>query len=215
MAIIKVMVKPVGVLSRDYRENATCIFAEQGIRAGQTIAVPCILYPKDDSIRKRLTPGLEAIFARTIILQAQVGYKAQDGDDSASITTRIPVVPPLVAVFYGGMVGALMLALFRGLAPFLKVLPTFTRRTPFSWRELLERAYQTTGLALSFVLVTTAWLVLGGICAMMIIILTKASTGDLSPIKVEINDFIGGVLVGLLSFPVVKWLQKRLAFADE
>ena len=63
-------------------------------------------------------------------------------------------------------------------------------------------------------MVTVAWLVLGGVCVIMIIILTKASSGSLSPVQIEIKDFVGGVLVGLLSFPVVDWLEKRLVASE-
>jgi hypothetical protein len=215
MYIKSVKVAPAGVLKSDYEEQAKCSFKEQGIREGQSIAVPCILYPKNGDIANRLVPGLGAIFSRTMVLEAEVKYIQHDENYDASIATRIAIVPPLVAVFYGGMVGALMLALFRGLAPFHGALPTHVNSTPLSRRKLLEGLYRKASLVLRFVLVTFAWLVLGGVSAIMIIIVTKASTGELSPIKIEINDFIGGVLVGLLSFPVVTWLQKRLTSFDQ
>ena len=214
MFIASVHANAVGALRVDYADKAECSFQEQGMRDGQSIAVPCILYPKVDKIANRLVPGLSAIFARTAILHAEVNYRQSDKPYTASIATRIAIIPPIVAVFYGGMVGALLLALFRALAPFHGALLTTVGRTQLSRHELLQSLYQKASLVFRVVLITFAWVVLGGVCAIMIIILTKASTGELSPIKIEINDFIGGVLVGLLSFPVVSWLQKRLMSFD-
>lgn len=214
MFIASVQANAGGALKVDYADKAECSFQEQGMHDGQSIAVPCILYPKDDKIASRLVPGLSAIFARTAILHAEVNYRQSDKTYTASFATRIAIIPPIVAVFYGGMVGALLLALFRALAPFHGALLTMAGRAQFSRRELLQSLYQKASLVFRVLLITFAWVVLGGVCAIMIIILTKASTGELSPIKVEINDFIGGVLVGLLSFPVVSWLQKRLMSFD-
>lgn len=215
LSLVSVEVKPGGLLAPEYEDAARCIFQTRGLYTGQRVEAPCFLYPRENAIRKKLLPGLGPVFARSLLLEAKVKTIQDDNPYDWNTVARVRVLPPLVAVFYGGIAGALMLAVFRGLAPFRHGVPRRPLVMPGSWREfwhgLVPRAFAVARvLALSF-----AWGVLGGISAIMIIILTKASTGELSPIQVEINDFVGGVLVGLLSFPVVNWLEKRLLASEE
>jgi hypothetical protein len=213
LAIQSLKVTPEGTIGLEYGET-DCRFQQRGLRAGHSLDIPCILYPRNQDIRAKLRPSLGAIFARSLILQVEVNYMEEDENYDLAVSKRVSVLPPLVAVFYGGMTGALLLALFRGLAPFHRAMPVRANEFAFSREAFIKGLYLNAEVAVRFVLVTFAWLILGGVCAIMIIILTKASTGDLSPIKIEINDFVGGVLVGILSFPVVTWLQKRLLDVD-
>lgn len=209
LAVQSLEVVPEGTIAGEY-VRTDCGFQQQGLRVGQSVTIPCILYPRDQEIRGKLQPSLGAIFARSLILQVQATYMHNDAKYDVSVAKKIAVLPPLVAVFYGGMTGALLLALFRGLAPFHRAMPVRSDEFSFSRDAFFKGMCLNAEVVLRFVLVTFAWLILGGVCAIMIIILTKASTAELSPIKIEINDFVGGVLVGILSFPVVTWLQKRL-----
>lgn len=214
VSILEVWITAAGTLVGDYNDRGTCLFQQQGMRSGQALPVHCILHPKDESIRGKLLPSLSAVFARSIIVQAHVRYMQDDLDHETSAVKRLAVVPPLMSVFFGGMTGAFMLALFRGLVPFHRSSLAVRRGGTVARSALLGALYDY-GFGLArFIAITFAWLVLGGVCAIMIIILSQVSTGELSPIKIEVKDFAGGVLVGLLSFPVVTWLEKRLATFD-
>lgn len=214
LALMSLDVRPAGLLATDYQEHAQCVFQQQGLSAGQQLEVPCFLYPTSNRISDKLLPSLGALFAKSLILEAELQTMQNNERHDSNAVSRLTLLPPLVAVFYGGMVGALMLAVFRALAPFRHGLSRNPPRLPRSGTELVRICLSRLVLLGRALLVTGAWLVLGGVSAIMIIILTKASTGDLSPIQVEINDFVGGVLVGLLSFPVVTWLEQRLLASE-
>lgn len=214
LSVNELNVRPVGLLADEYSDRAECQFRQQGLRLGSTLSFPCLLYPKDDGIKTKLVPAPSALFARYVLLEAKVDFTQLDEKFDQVAVTRLPVLPPLVSVFYGGMAGAFLLALFRGLAPFRHGWSRDPPKLPASWRDFLAQAATRALYMFRAMMVTTAWLVLGGVSAIMIIILTKASTGDVSPIQIDVQDFVGGVLVGLLSFPVVDWLEKKLVASE-
>jgi hypothetical protein len=51
---------------------------------------------------------------------------------------------------------------------------------------------------------------LGGVTAMVLIILAKSSEGFEPPISVNVRDFWGGLLIGLLSVRLSKWVKDKL-----
>jgi hypothetical protein len=214
MAINKLSVKPLGTLTKDYKAKADCQFQQQGLRVNQSLEIPCVLYPIGEGIDDKLLPSRAALFARSMILQSQVTYMQNDEPYERNYTSRIAILPPLVTVFYGGMTGALLLALFRGLAPYRHGLSRAPPKIPKTWRELNKLIVSKVLIVARGLVATVAWLVLGGVSAIMLIILTKTSLGEVSPIRVDVKDFTGGVLIGLLSFPVVSWLEKRLLASE-
>jgi len=97
-----------------------------------------------------------------------------------------------MSVFYGGLSGAAMFCLFRALSRIIESQVTLALMLIGAVR-IVARTLQ------------------GGLVAIMVILLSKVSTGAQAPITISIADFQGGVIAGLLSQPLVRWLKERLS----
>lgn len=115
----------------------------------------------------------------------------------------VDVVPPKASVMIGALGGALILSLF---------LATY-RETSFTsadWKKLLAG-----------IVMLPLWLidvvrsaVLAAICALILILLAEISEGGRPPISLHVQDFWGGVIVGLFSVPLARWIAVRLSLSD-
>lgn len=122
---------------------------------------------------------------------------------------------PLFGVFLGGITGAFLLALFstvreRAAAPIepvdpmsLQTISAVSRRFASWLLNLFPRLWR---LAMQTVV--------GGICALLLILLAQATDGLNPPISIRIQDFWGGIVVGLFSIPISKWIWDRLQNVD-
>lgn len=115
----------------------------------------------------------------------------------------VDVVPPKASVMIGALVGALILSLF--LATYRE-----TSAAPVDWKTLLAR-----------IVLLPLWLidvvrsaVLAAICALILILLAEVSEGGQPPISLHVQDFWGGVIVGLFSVPLARWIATRLSLSD-
>jgi hypothetical protein len=52
--------------------------------------------------------------------------------------------------------------------------------------------------------------VMGGICAVILILLAQSTEGLSPPISIKIQDFWGGVVVGLFSIPLSRWIWTQV-----
>jgi len=51
---------------------------------------------------------------------------------------------------------------------------------------------------------------LGGLCAIILILVAGISEGGQPPIAISIEDFWGGVIVGLFSLPIATWIVDKV-----
>jgi hypothetical protein len=115
----------------------------------------------------------------------------------------VDVVPPKASVMIGALGGALILSLF--LATYRE-----TSSIPADWKTLLAG-----------IVMVPLWLidvvrsaVLAAICALILILLAEISEGGQPPISLHVQDFWGGVIVGLFSVPLARWIAARLSLSD-
>lgn len=115
-------------------------------------------------------------------------------------------------IILGGFFGAFLLSIFMALST---PIPPDQISPVGGWRELWIRA---TGPLPHNIMAWAreSWRVLrhsllGGACALVLIVTAQSTEGFSPPISVRIQDFWGGVVVGLLSVPLAKWLRDKLA----
>jgi hypothetical protein len=122
----------------------------------------------------------------------------------------LPFISPTSAIFMGGLAGAFLLALFAAIRERAE-----KAITPIS---LSSDSVKTIGLDIlswTLNLIPRIWrmalqTVIGGICAIILILIAQATDGLEPPISIRIQDFWGGVVVGLFSAPLSRWISGRL-----
>lgn len=95
------------------------------------------------------------------------------------------------SVFIGGMVGAMLLALF----------------------VLVERLLKNPDVRENWVknlMVTVLMGLRGGLLAVIALLLGKTTQGVGSPVSLTVVDFAGGILIGLFSYPLASWISSTL-----
>lgn len=115
-------------------------------------------------------------------------------DNSKSgIRQPVSMLSSPLAVVTGGILGALLLTLFTHLSPLLRTQP--------------ENTGKTAGALLWSMLVSS---LMGAILAMMIIAITRATASATLPVAIKVDDFVGGLMVGMLSHVLIPWLAEKL-----
>lgn len=190
-------------------QGAICKFSDQSPRPGIPFVATCEL--------ESLENGWNQWFDPTVLIDSgrqrfEVEIALRDGP--GAITTyheigTIEFVSPKAAVVLGGFIGALILSFLTFVARPTGSAPTLTSWKEF-WGRLWKASPQNTA-SLGF----AAWdivrrALLGGVTAMVLIILAKSSEGFEAPISLQIQDFWGGLLVGLVSVNLANWVLKKL-----
>lgn len=133
-------------------------------------------------------------------LTCRIRYREQTTEVQRYVEQSILVAlePPLYALYHGGVLGALLLTLllagYRG-----RRLLRNPRDHPISVRGAVKAAGE---LLLQFVL--------GSVVACCVILLMKESASFKLPIAIELNHYLGGVVVGLFSYKLGDVLYERL-----
>ena len=201
-------VNVMGTLKDVYPADADCGFKKDvTLKPGVAAQYICVLQPTGDPYT--FIPPTVILSAGTHYISAKATYYDEDGsrEDTHSqiATTSFAIGAAFASVFYGGVAGALLVGVFIMLSHLAEAID---QRGLQTWRPL--RA-----LAITFqsFLYATIWSFLGGIAATMMILLSRASLGAGSPLEIKVADFSGGLLLGLLSYPLVSWLRGRLVQA--
>ncbi len=121
----------------------------------------------------------------------------------------IDFVSPKAAVVLGGFFGALILSLLTFAAKPVGNAPVLN-----SWKEVATRFWNAspqgvTSFSFGIIDVMRKAL-LGGVTAMVLIILAKSSEGFEAPLSLHIQDFWGGLLVGLVSVHLANWVLNKI-----
>jgi len=106
---------------------------------------------------------------------------------SATFTVKAPDS----SIFIGGVVGAMLLALFVAAERILK--------NPAVREDWIGTSWVTVLMGLR-----------GGLLAIFALLLGKTTQGGGSPVSLSVADFAGGVLVGLFSYPLASWISSTL-----
>lgn len=146
--------------------------------------------------------------------QVEIEINLQDGTDTSTYFEfgGVDFVSPKSAVILGGFFGALLWVLFLNMSAPLGTFPL----TPIaSWKDMFARGMKALPHR-SLVFIRKTWLVLrsallGGATALVLIVMANTTEGFEPPISIRIQDFWGGMMVGLLSVQLSKWIRAKLA----
>lgn len=143
---------------------------------------------------------------------------AGDSPDSLRVTAPILLRPPMYAPYLGGCFGAFALAALAGLWRFrtsrrlLRARARLSSSAPFlqSGRKMLIEVGAT--LIDLFFFILSEW-GFATITAFVFIVLGQGTSVAGAPIQLTVTNFWGGVTVGLLAFPLNKWLLEKLGLS--
>ena len=133
-------------------------------------------------------------FTVASLLALDVRLKVEVGLEQFGSVQYFPVLvvrAPELSVFIGGIVGALILAVF----------------------VVIERLLKNPGAREKWVatlVVTLTMGLRGGLMAVIALLLSKTTQGAGSPITLTVTDFGGGILIGLFSYPLASWISSTL-----
>ena len=100
--------------------------------------------------------------------------------------TKIYIEPPLSSLMWGGVLGSLLLALF---------MTTYRLSKRVNYKSFLS------DIAGALALVSA-----GSVCAIITIILLYRFKDLALPININVNDFYGGIVIGLFTYKLGDWL---------
>jgi len=200
------VLKPVGLLGKVYDESeCKATFRGKTVPATQTASVVCELPAKPVPLRVFLNrEGQYRLIANVTIASL---------NDPLSSPLSVKLNAPEIAVVYGALFGSILLVMFSTAYSYLRWLP----EVPSDVSALKSQA---TSFLLRFpirlVLATiemTLRAVQGAVVAIILIVMTRTTTDIGAPIAVRVDDFWGGLVVGIFSVPLANWLADKLALA--
>lgn len=181
-------ISPIGRLASAY---GTLIISGSGaglgtIQPGQTLQLRQQLQPTESQRWQRY-------FHTTQAYEVMVNATWADNSQAA---TRQPVamLTSPAAVICGGILGALLLTLFTRLYPLLRAQPKDIEETT---KDLVWSMF--------------ASCLMGAILAMLIIAITRATSSITLPVAIKVEDFVGGLMVGMFSHVLAPWLAEKLS----
>lgn len=204
-------IQPMGVLRRYYKPLDTAVlesdsnfsdskqFKEITVPAGQTVFFLQTLSPSDKAWLKSLMNT-----AQDSELLVTIRF-ANQREDRRRLGIRVQ--SPTISVLAGGLAGAGLLSLFGLMFAYLNAPQTPIATPPLAIRDQLAEFALSVGVGTFRFAAAT---LMGGILAMLIIALTRATTAVTLPIAVRVDDFVGGLLVGVFSHIFAPWLAKKL-----
>ncbi len=113
------------------------------------------------------------------------------------VETKLTLDPPLSSLMVGGVLGSLLLVLFIAAHRCLQILRAegLPKRTRDRW--------------LAFPLRLASQALFGAIVAIITIVLIQRVADLELPIRIEVNDFLGGIIIGLFSAKLGEALHKQ------
>lgn len=203
----QVALKPVGLLGNVYSQfDCKAKFGNRLLAATQTVSVVCEL--KAGRVPLVVFLNREGQYR----LVADVMIAALD-DPIPSSPLSVKLDMPEIAVVYGALVGSILLVMFSTAYSYLRSLP----EVPSDMSALKS---QVTSFLLRFpirlvlaMVEMTLRTVQGAVVAIILIVMTRTTTDIGAPIAVRVDDFWGGLVVGIFSVPLANWLADKLALA--
>jgi len=205
---------PLGDLAAIYRApgdgQPTCRWrSPELVQLGSVGVATCELVPVEHNSLWRPKSWFVAPGSQHILVKISVVEKAKP----IPYYEEVPIVfrAPLPAIFMGGLAGALLLAIFTAVkvhvttpldVVVIKDWPTFLNAARLLGNWLLNLVPRIWKLLMQTIM--------GGICAIILILLAQSTEGLSPPIAIKIQDFWGGVVIGLFSIPLSRWIWAKV-----
>jgi len=127
-----------------------------------------------------------------VVLNYRIATK---GKTSIQKLIEVKIEPPMSSLIWGGILGSLLLAIFLGAYKFSR------STTPIKLKDILKESAKL--------------FVAGSISAIIIVILLYRYKDFPLPINITINDFYGGIVLGLFTYSLGDLLYKKLKESKE
>lgn len=163
---------------------------EPVIPANLSLEQQCHFVMKSGAFWSKTGDWRNLFFAAEVPLMVEL-VPSKEGLSKARYLPVVRINAGQFAIFAGGLVGALLLALFLWIERLL-----IDKNVREAWGRNL--------------LVMGALGLRGGLMAIMALLLSTTTQGAGSPVSLSVNDFSGGVLVGLFSYPLANWISSTL-----
>ncbi|HRP20185.1 MAG TPA: hypothetical protein PK925_06115 [Alicycliphilus sp.] len=124
-------------------------------------------------------------------LRPRVKVTVAEVGEATFFSKPISVKSPEWTIFVGGVIGAMLLAIFVAAERILK--------NPAEREQWPQTLWVTLVMGLR-----------GGLMAIVALLLGKTTQGAGSPVSLSVEDFAGGVLIGLFSYPLASWISSTL-----
>lgn len=207
IALARISIEPIGRLANYYktyesREDPKLDQEGLTVSSGETKPFRMILTPTDDALWQSYVHTTQD-YEILVVLR---------WTNNTIETIRYPVhmSSSPMAVVVGGIVGALLLAMFTHIYEFVNRPRIFAADSSNPWRAARDRIVPTLFRFWKALTGTVASTLMGGILAILIIALTRATSSVALPIAIKVDDFLGGLLVGMFSHILAPWLAERL-----
>lgn len=197
--------------------STKCIFSGDDVKPGVPFLVRCSLAPlplRESLYRMIFMPPARQKVELVIIVPE---YPTSDDPDAATRnvhyyeTVDIDFASSKLTIIFGGFAGALLLSFFMAMSTPVQV-PRLEGNV--TWRSLILDILKSTPRMthhLYYLFRRTArQALLGSACALVLIVTAQSTDGFAPPISIRIQDFWGGLVIGLLSVPLAKWLRTKL-----
>lgn len=206
VTVQSVEVSASGSLAGTYPQPCQMTFSEQTLRPDERTASTCTLVPS----QVKLSGLLFRQEQYQLIARIKVAARA----DPIPLPTSVKMAMPETSVVYGALAGVLLLVLFTSSYSYLAALP----KAPEDLQTLRRNALgYLARLPIQFVL-SLAELAIravqGAVVAIILIVLTRTTTDLQTPIVVKVEDFFGGLLVGIFSVPLSAWVATKVGLRD-
>jgi len=194
---------PLGPLGKIY-ENDCPILIDNSIEVspGGSSTFSCVLKPKD------YVGIFEKAFATVETNQVSIAETRIGSTTQRSTVVDLKVGAANYIVALGGVVGALLLSCFASIQGYLSAAEQATVPPP-SRSQFLTRFWNRAYASTRALLIILLRALNGGLIAIILIYITSG-TSETLPIAIRVTDFSGGILVGLFSYSLGRWLHEKL-----
>lgn len=198
---------------KDANDPEPCQLTASSVAPGESSVVATCVLDRLNVIENEpgwliIRPKIDAFVTITV-------SQAGDAAEMIRVTAPIALRPPIYAPYLGGCVGAFALALLAGVWRFRTSKRLLKARAKFSSKAPFLKSARNASIEVALTIFDLCIFVLSewgfaSITAFVFIVLGQGTSVAGAPIQLTVTNFWGGVTVGLLAFPLNKWLLEKL-----
>lgn len=175
--------------------NPSSELTDQHLKPGYQRLVPFSISHHPVSLfsslfNRRLLAFVPAVYDLRVVVTYQV---PPEPASQATEVTKITLEPALSSLIWGGVLGAILLAVFVSVYRYVRPFP---QNQPSVRKSIKEAVVIASG---------------GAISAVIALLLLQRLKGLELPVNITITDFYGGLVLGLFSYKIGDWLYGQLS----